>query len=878
MNKKLSVLFLGFLLLAPVVWAQSSMTDEQVLQYVITGLQSGKEQKEIAMELARRGVTQEQAMRVKSLYEKQQSEGTAEEITRDSKSRKRRLNNGTDESEYIRRNFELKKKGQTSNPYASPYGNTYGGYTGNPYSQSQGRGYTNGQRNLYEYSTAGNRIIPEKEMLNRQSALIDEELNMFYPEYPFGMNENMEPEKEIFGRNIFNSSNLTFEPSTNIATPKNYRLGAGDEIIIDIWGDNETSIREEISPDGTISIESLGVVYLTGKTIAEARQYLQKELAKIYSGLDDETSDNHMQLSLGQSRTIQVNVMGEVLQPGTYTLSSFATVFHAIYRAGGVGDIGSLRKIELVRNGKSYATLDLYEFIMKGQLTDDLQLMEGDVIIVPVYDQLVEVTGNVKRPMFYEMKNGETLENLFQYSGGLSNNAYTKNIRIIRQNGNENEVCTIDTPNFSSFQTQDGDAIEVESVLDRYTNKLEIKGAVYRPGLYQLGKIQTVKQLIEAADGVMGDAFLNRAVLQRENDNLTRSVLSIDIAGIMKGSCADVALQKNDILYIPSIHDLKDMGTLTIHGEIARPGEYVYAENMTLEDLIIQAGGLLESASTSRVDVARRIKDAKSEKESNIISETYRFSLKDGFVIDGENGFILKPYDEIYVRQSPSYQKQQNITIQGEILFPGDYALTHKTERISDIIEKAGGPTSHAYVKGARLIRKMNEEEKLRQESAKKMAETSKDSISTKLLDISATYTVGIDLQKALDAPGSDADLVLRDGDIIEIPEFTNTVKISGAVMYPNVVSYIDGKKVKYYIDQAGGFGNDAKKRKAYIVCMNGQVKRAKLNKRSVVEPGCEIIVPLKGAKSWNVQQTMSVATASASLATMVATIANIIK
>lgn len=878
MNKKLSVLFFGFLLLAPVVWAQSSMTDEQVLQYVITGLQSGKEQKEIAMELARRGVTQEQAMRVKSLYEKQQSEGSAADLTRDSKSRKRRLNNGTDESEYIRRNFELKKKGQASGPYASPYGNAYRGQSGNPYSQSQGRGYTNGQRNLYENSTAGNRIVPENEMLYRQRATIDDELDMFYPEYPYGMDGGAEAGKEIFGRNIFNSANLTFEPSINIATPKNYRLGAGDEIIIDIWGDNETTIREEITPDGTISIESLGVVYLTGKTIAEARQYLQKELAKIYSGLDDDTSDNHMQLSLGQSRTIQVNVMGEILQPGTYTLSSFATVFHAIYRAGGVGDIGSLRKIELIRNGKSYAILDLYEFIMKGQLTDDLQLMEGDVIIVPVYDQLVEVAGNVKRPMFYEMKNGETLENLFQYSGGLNNNAYTKNIRIIRQNGNENEVCTVDTPNFSSFRTQDGDAVEVESVLDRYTNKLEIKGAVYRPGLYQLGKIQTVKQLIEAADGVMGDAFLNRAVLQRENEDLTRSIHSIDIAGILKGSCADVTLQKNDILYIPSIHDLKDMGTLTIHGEIARPGEYVYAENMTLEDLIIQAGGLLESASTSRVDVARRIKDTKSEKESNIISETFRFSLKDGFVIDGENGFILKPYDEIYVRQSPSYQKQQNISIQGEILFPGDYALTHKTERISDIIEKAGGLTSHAYVKGARLIRKMNEEERMRQESTRKMAETSKDSISIKLLNISSIYTVGIDLQKALDTPGSDVDLVLRDGDVIEIPEFTNTVKISGAVMYPNVVSYIDGKKVKYYIEQAGGFGNDAKKKKAYIVCMNGQVKRAKLNKRSVVEPGCEIIVPLKGTKSWNVQQTMSVATASASLATMVATIANIIK
>ena len=897
--RRLYTLLLGGLLMLgglDVLAQGSTMTDQQVLDYVVTALKAGKDQRTIALELARRGVTEEQAYRVKRLYEESSEAGTlgANEAASTKQTSRRRVSY-SDESTYMGRDFDFegnansrsrtstRRSGtststtRTSTSRSTRAQNRVGSRTTTSRSSSTSGvtgattydgGFVNTGRNT------GNRLTTAEEL---ESQTGDQLAETFW-----GEDEMMLPVEEeelpVFGRNIFDSEELTFEPSMNLATPKNYVLGAGDEVIIDIWGDNAATIREEISPDGTINIESLGLVNLSGKTISEAKRYLRRQLSRIYAGLDQADGVNDMELSLGQSRTIQVHVMGEVKYPGSYSLSAFATVFHALYSAGGVSDIGSLRKIMLNRGGRNVAVLDVYDFIMNGRSKGDVTLEEGDVIVVPAYEQLVELTGTVKRPMRYEMKNGETVKDLFAYAGGLSNKAYTRSIRIQRQNGNENEICTVRKDQFGTFPTMDGDAIEIEPILERYSNRVEIKGAVYRPGPYQLGAINTVKQLIIAADGLTGDAFTNRAVLQRENEDLTRSVLSVDVKDIMNGTISDIVLQKNDILYIPSHYDLNDMGTVTIHGEVARPGDYLYAKNMTIEDLIIQAGGLLESASTQRVDVSRRLKDPKSEAESARVSETFRFAIKDGFIIDGDPTFTLSPYDEVYIRQSPVYRKQTNVMVTGEVLFPGEYALTHKSQRLSEIIEQAGGVTSFGFVKGARLTRMMNDEEKERQKSVIKMSQNSKDSISEAMLDISNTYSVGIDLEKAIKNPGSQADVVLREGDIIEVPEYTNTVKISGAVMHPNTVSYVDNKPVKYYIEQAGGFGNRAKKRRAYVVCMNGQVKRARRNSTHAVEPGCELIIPMKEQSNWNIQQTMSVATASASLATMVASIANILK
>lgn len=686
----------------------------------------------------------------------------------------------------------------------------------------------------------------------------------------------------VFGRNIFNSRNLTFAPSQNLPTPVNYKLAAGDEVIIDIWGSSQMTYREYISPEGNINIPNIGPIYLNGMTIQSAEKYLKKELSKIHSGIDGENPTTEMKLTLGQIRTIQVNIMGEVTVPGTYNISSFSNIFHALYRAGGIGKLGSLRNIYLMRNGKKIANVDVYDFILKGKTMDATRLQEGDVIIVPPYEMLVDIQGNVKRPMFYEMKNGETVKTLIDYAGNFTGNAYTKNVRITRQNGREYQIYTVDDIDYSVFKLMDGDVLNVSAMLDRFANRLEIKGAVYRPGVYQFsGQLNTVKLLVEKAEGIMGDAFLGRAVLHREREDLTKEVIQVDLKNILNGTKPDIALQRNDVLYIPSIHDLQDIGTISVFGEVARPGDFPFAENTTLEDIIIQAGGLKESASSVRVDVSRRIKDSKGTQVSNEIGQMFTFALKDGFVIDGEQGFKLQPYDQVFVRKSPAYQEQINVSINGEILYGGTYALTQKSERLSNLIEKAGGLTPYAYAKGARLIRKINEEERFRMQNVLDMAKQSaegSDSIDISKLDLGNVYYVGIDLEKALKNPNSDDDIILREGDVLVVPEYNNTVRISGAVMYPNTVSYSSNKSLSYYIEQAGGYGVRAKKNKAYIIYMNGQVKKAKKFSNNVIQPGCEIIVPSKEKNQFKLQNILSIATTSASLATMVASIANILK
>lgn len=688
-----------------------------------------------------------------------------------------------------------------------------------------------------------------------------------------------EPGREgVFGRNIFTNSNLTFAPSTNLPTPEDYRLGPGDEVIIDIWGNNQATIRQTISPEGTINIPDIGLVSLNGMTIKQADSYMKRKLGQIYS-VDGEDAKSEIKLTLGNIRTIQVNIMGEVAVPGTYYLSSLSNLYHALYRAGGVSSLGSLRAIQLVRNGKKIATVDVYDFILNGKSPDNITLQEGDIVVVPAFDRLVEVIGNVKRPMVYELKDGETIAELLEYAGGFAGNAYKENLRVVRQDGREYQVYTVDAPEYESFVLQDGDEITVGQMLDRFANRIEIKGAVYRPGIYQLGDgVNTVSQLIAKADGLKGDAFTNRALIHREREDLTLEVIPVDVKGVLDGSVADVVLQKNDVLYIPSIHDLNDIGNIEVEGEVARPGTFVYADNMTLEDAVMMAGGLLESASTVRIDVTRRIKDAASTSQTENIAEVFTFSFKDGYVLDGEAGFILEPYDHVFVRRSPSYREQISVSIDGEVVFPGTYTLTRRTERLSDVVEKAGGLNQWAYVKGARLSRKMDAEERARLKSTIEVMDSAKDSIELSMLNMGERYYVGIDLEAALNNPGSDADLVLREGDVIVVPQYNNTVKISGNVLYPNTVTYRPNMTVKDYVIQAGGYGFRSKKNKAYIVYMNGTVTRARRMSSNVVEPGCEIVVPKKRERNGALQEVLGVATTASSVATMMATIGNLLK
>lgn len=816
MKKHFARLALCFFLLGTAhAYAQSGMTDSQVIEYVQQALQAGKDQQTIAMELLAKGATQDQLLRLKSQYEGaagDSASGATEEAAP-----------ATDTGSRTRKTAPAAAQGKTGEADASLW--------------------TDGM----------------KQSMERRKSL---------KEAPTG-------EDEVFGRNIFNQEKLTFQPNLSMATPENYSLGPGDELIVDVWGASQNTMRLEISPDGYVNIANVGPVYLAGMTIQEARRVLKQELGRIYAD-----AGNQIQVTLGNIRTIQVNVMGEVVAPGTYALSSLSTVFYALYVAGGVSDIGSLRNVQVARGGRTVARLDVYDYILKGQIRDDIRLQDGDVVMVPTFEELVKIKGKVKRPMWYEMKHGESAATLLKYAGGFSSDAYRKSVSVLRKNGKNFSVKTVDDTNLSTFILSDGDVVTVDSILNRFDNRLEVKGAVYHPGLYELsGSLNTVRQLVEKADGLLGEAFTGRAVLYRERENLTREVLPVDIEGILNGTSPDIALQKNDILYIPSIHDLQDLGRVSISGEVNQPGSYPYADHLTLEDLVITAGGLKESASLVRVDVARRIRDPKSTEEPEKIGQNFSFGLKDGFVVDGQPGFELQPYDQVYVRRSPSYAEQLNVTVEGEVLYGGDYALNTKSERLSSLVQRAGGVTRHAYVRGAKLRRVANEEELRRMEDVVRMVrrEIGENLANALGLKVDSTFTVGIDLEEALAHPGGDADVVLREGDVLMVPEYNNTVKVNGAVMMPNTVSYAQGKGVKYYLSQAGGYSANAKKNQKFIIYMNGQVAEVKGSGRKQIEPGCEIVVPNK-TKKFNFATVVSNATSFASLATMLASLATMMK
>lgn len=686
--------------------------------------------------------------------------------------------------------------------------------------------------------------------------------------------------RAVFGRNVFRSRALTFEPNENQATPENYRLGPGDEVIIDIWGENERSLREEISPEGNIMVEQVGPVYLNGLTIKEANAKLRGVFGQIYAGVSGDSPASEVRVTLGRLRTIQVNVMGEVEMPGTYRLSSFATVFHALYQAGGVTDIGTLRNIRVLRSGREVASVDIYKYLFHGDSKDDIRLEEGDIVLVPSYDLLVEVTGCVKRPMRYEMEAGEPLSQLLAYAGGFTGDAYGREVRVVRTMGREHELFNVDSVGYGTFALMDGDSVAVGRVLDRYANRIEVQGAVYRPGMYELGEgTHTVRELIGRAEGLREDAFRGRALLFRERDDLTPEIVAVDLEGVLSGRLTDISLRRNDVLVVSSVHDLEDRGGFTIGGEVARPGVYPYAAHTTVEDLIVQAGGLLDGASTVKVEVSRRLKDPKSTTPSNGVGKVYAFSLKEGLVVDGEAGFELAPFDVVEVRRSPGYQPQRQVVLDGEVVFTGNYTLIRKNERLSDLVKRAGGITDDAYVRGGRLIRRMNEEERAVRDAALRAAQQNRgaDSVSLEKLMADDYYAVGIELDKALSNPGSDYDVVLREGDRLVVPEYVSTVKINGDVIYPNTTVYLKDKRVKYYIAQAGGYGARAKRNKAYIVYMNGRVARVK--GRAKVEPGCEIIVPSKrDRKRMGIAEILGLTTSAASIGTMAASIANMTK
>lgn len=685
------------------------------------------------------------------------------------------------------------------------------------------------------------------------------------------------PNIRVYGQNLFRSRNLTFEPNENLATPEDYKLGPGDEIVIDIWGNNEDHIRQTISPEGRIIVSQIGPIYLNGLTIKDANDRVKNMFASKYADVAGTGSD--ISLTLGQMRTIQVDIMGEVVTPGTYRISPFSTLFHALYRAGGTTDNGTLRAIEVMRNGRKVASSDIYEYIFNGKKSTDVKLQEGDVIIVPSYDRIVNIDGAVRRPMAYEVKRGETVADLLDYAGGFTANAFTERVNIDRINNGTHNVAIIEQEDFETARLDDGDVVTIGEALPRYDNRVEVRGSVFRPGYYAIGyDVNTIGDLIRRADGLTEDAFLNRAQLFREKDDLSSEVISVDLAGIMAGTSQDIELKKNDVLFIASLQELDRKAGVTVTGEVNAPGYFPYAENMTVEDVILQAGGFADGASAVRINVSRRIIDPNATTIGEMISQDYNLEAKDGLVVDGNAGFELEPYDIVDVRRSPGYIPQRRVSINGEVPFTGAYTLEKRSERMSDLVKRAGGVSQYAYLRGAQLSRRMTDDEIAARDETLRLARQSSgnDSISVAKLNLSDRYTIGINLEGALKNPGGPDDLVLQDGDHLFVPEMVNTVKISGDVLYPNTVIYTPGKKLKDYVNQAGGFGSQANKGKAFVVYMNGTVSKGKNSK---IEPGCHIIIPSKHkGKGVSLAEWLAIGTSAASLGTTAAAITNLVK
>lgn len=824
-----------------------TVSDDQVVKMIMSEKQKGENESDIARKLLQKGVTPAQLRRIKDKYEKENSGLGAVDLT----GREEKSNRLRDKKKDDKGNFVVSK--------------------------DKSKNKKSDDTDLQQETE------PQEQLeLQENMAFLDIDSVVYY--------QNLLKEKTgVFGRNLFNNELLTFEPAMNIPAPADYVLGAGDQVVIDVWGASQMTFDNVISPEGYIIVEGAGRIKLAGLTLSEADKHVNKVLSEYYNG-------SSISLSVGEIRNVKVEIVGEVVAPGSYTLSAFSTLFNALYMAGGISDLGSLREINVYRNGKSVSKIDVYDYILNGNNVGNIRLQDNDLVVVGPYNAIVNIQGKVKRPMMYEMKKDESLAKLLTYTGGLTGDAYDKNIRVIRKSGWEYSIHTVEKSAFSTFNLVDGDSIYVDSIIPRFSNMVEVKGAVFHPGMYQIGdKINSVYDLIEAADGLREDAFLARAVMHRRKADRRLEVLAVDVEGIIAGTSPDVELRKEDVLFIPSVKEMRGLETLKISGEVNYPGVYEFAENTALEDFVLQAGGLTNVASTAKIDVYRRIYDPKSLEGGDTITEVFCFALKDGFVIDGTPGFILAPFDEVHVRKSPVNNPIKSVTVDGAVNFGGDYAMHNINYRLSDLVKDAGGFSTSSYPQGARLYRKLSEEEKLQRENMIKQSQkqiyedalrSDKEfdmAISDSLININANlgdvYLLDIDLKKAVEKPGSEFDVVLREGDRLIVPEYTGTVKISGEVRYPITVTYMEGKNLNYYIKHAGGYADRAKKSGAYAVYMNGGVKKLSKLSSKDIQPGMEIVIPAKSfRKRLTTAEIVTIGSSAVSIATMVVSIVNLLK
>lgn len=835
-----SLIFSLALAALPIV-AMADMTDTQILEYIVKEQAKGTSQNDIAQQLMKKGVSVKQLQRVKEKYGKAANGGANGGLAGMTTGSRTRTNNGTNVS------------------------------------TAAGMGRVKGT------PARNGRIDQENPDFMQMEGMLGE----MYPDSTM-MYMQMEVGPKVFGRDIFRNESISFEPNMNVATPSSYVLGTGDVVFIDVYGASQTSIEAEINPDGKIVVEDFGPIPLAGLSVDAAAKRVKSKLSKVYS-------DSEISLSLGQTRSIQVNVFGEVAVPGTYTLSAFASIFHALYYAGGVSDIGSLREVKLYRNGKLKSTFDLYDYILNGQMTGSIRLQDNDAIVVSPYLALVNISGKAKRPMYYEMKPTETIGQALQYAGGFASDAYTKSMRLVRKSGGSYSVHNITEDNMNSFLVADGDSLAIDSVVTRFNNMVEVKGAVFHPGMYELGKeVKSVKSLIDYAAGLTESAMSNRAVIHRMRADRTLEVIRVDLAGILKGTAADVTLRNEDVLFVPSLAESQQDQTYSIFGDVYEPGIYQFAYNTTVEDLVLQAGGLLKSAS-NQVKVSRRQNDRGAATAGNRV-EHFTFTLKDGFVVDGEEGFVLEPFDEVYVLRSPSYSAPANVEVEGEICFPGTYSL-NQNSRISDLLNMCGGLTAQAAKNGVFVMRKMNEdEERMRQMRLDEERTAHAYNIElrasqlqpgAKTLPISDSllveqylredyYKVAVDLPKVLAEPGSDEDLALQDGDRVIVNPYINTVKLAGNVPYQGAVPYVEGKTLKYYLRQGGVTSNRRNIKMSYVIGPNGQAFSGRRNMK--IEPGSEVYLRQSTEALTTAQKISIFATVASTFATAAAVVISVVK
>ncbi len=814
---------LSMMLLAAAMTFAQGMSDQQVTQFIASEVKAGTSQAQIVTKLMQRGVNIDQIRRLRNQYDKQISSAgktaAADGAVSYAADRMRANSDGSSAQE-----LTTAKVGTTGEIYADA---------------------------------------------SEEVADVEHDVKATQGTAPDANG------KKVFGRDIFAQANPNFQPNANMPIPDNYVLGPGDQVIVDIYGASQNTIVHTISPEGTITVSGYGPIYLSGLSVAAAQSKLHQTIGSRYQS-------SNLKMTVGNTRTIQVNIMGEVRAPGTYHLSAFANVFYALYRAGGTSSLGTLRNIKVYRNGRLVTVVDLYDYILNGRLAGNIRLQDNDVIQVEPYQALVGITGNIKRPMFYEMRQNESVATIIKYAGGFTSEAHKKSVRLVRQAGDRYTVHNVGEFDMSTFKLMDGDNITVDGMLNRYENMVEIKGAVFRPGMFNLnGQLNSVRALIEAADGLTEDAFSEHAIIHRLKADRTLEIIPVNVKGVMEGTVADVPLQNEDVVFIPTQEELRKERTFTISGAVMNPGTFEYADNATIEDLIVQAGGLKDQASLMRVEVTRVIRDPMATKKIDVYSKKFHFDIKEGLLIGADRSFLLEPYDHVTIYSSPVFNQARSVNVHGEVNWEGGVTLIQKNTRLSDVIEMAGGFTDHAYLKGATLVRRMNEEERVRMQATMKavrdLLSERGDSVSYAKLDLDNNYPVVIDLEKALQDPSSEANILMREGDRIFVPEYNPIVRVSGDVMFPNTLFYEKGKNWKYYVNEAGGFGHRAKKSKSFIVYQNGKASLCK--KGAKPEPGCEIVVASKKRKRpWSVEAVTGALSGLTSLAAMVTAIAYMTK